>query len=50
MGHMTMPDLDKLVNSDEVQSVLKPAQQKTQKRPFTQHKNPVCGEAERFFV
>ncbi|KAI9021340.1 ribosomal protein L4 domain-containing protein [Hyaloraphidium curvatum] len=40
-GPMTMPDLDRIINSDEVQSVLNPAKEKHTKRPFTQRKNPL---------
>lgn len=39
-GMMAMPDLDRLINSDEVQSVLRPAHEKHTKRPWTQKK--VC--------
>ncbi|KAI8852520.1 ribosomal protein L4 domain-containing protein [Chytridium lagenaria] len=34
------PDLTRLINSDEIQAVVKPAGQAKTKRPFTQHKNP----------
>ncbi|KAJ3338958.1 hypothetical protein HDU93_008857 [Gonapodya sp. JEL0774] len=38
---MTLPDLPRLINSDEVQSVLKPAQASSTKRPHVQRKNPL---------
>ncbi|KAL1914937.1 60S ribosomal protein uL4 [Calcarisporiella thermophila] len=38
---MTNPDVARLINSDEIQSVVRPAGPKTQKRPFTQKKNPL---------
>ncbi|KAI7875330.1 hypothetical protein K492DRAFT_182736 [Lichtheimia hyalospora FSU 10163] len=38
---MTNPDVARLINSDEVQSVVRPAGPKTVKRPFTQKKNPL---------
>lgn len=38
---MTNPDVARLINSDEVQSVVRPAGPKNVKRPFTQKKNPL---------
>ena len=38
---MTNPDLARLINSDEIQSVVRPAGQAVVKRPFTQRKNPL---------
>ncbi|KAI8071744.1 ribosomal protein L4 domain-containing protein [Gongronella butleri] len=35
------PDVTRLINSTEIQSVVRPAGSKTQKRPFTQKKNPL---------
>jgi len=34
-------DITRVINSDEIQSVLRPAGSKVQKRPWTQHKNPL---------
>ena len=36
-----MPDVTRLINSDEIQSVVRPAGPKQTKRPFTQRKNPL---------
>jgi large subunit ribosomal protein L4e len=38
---MTNPDVSRLINSDEIQSVIRPAMTKHTKRPFTQKKNPL---------
>jgi large subunit ribosomal protein L4e len=38
---MTNPDVSRLINSDEIQSVVRPAGEKHTKRPFTQKKNPL---------
>ncbi|KAF8490289.1 ribosomal protein L4 domain-containing protein [Gautieria morchelliformis] len=38
---ITNPDVTRLINSDEIQSVVHPAGSKIQKRPWTQHKNPL---------
>ena len=38
---MSNPDLSRLINSDEIQSVVRPAGQAIVKRPFTQRKNPL---------
>lgn len=38
---MMMPDLPRLINSEEIQSVLRPANERFTKRPFTQRKNPL---------
>ncbi|KAI9253792.1 ribosomal protein L4 domain-containing protein [Phascolomyces articulosus] len=42
---MTNPDVTRLINSDEVQSVVRPAGSKITKRPFTQKKNPLRNTA-----
>jgi len=36
---ITNPDVTRLINSDEIQSVVRPAGRKVQKRPWTQKKN-----------
>jgi large subunit ribosomal protein L4e len=41
---MTNPDVTRLINSDEIQSVVRPAKAKTQKRPWTQKKNPLVNK------
>ncbi|KAI8984536.1 ribosomal protein L4 domain-containing protein [Mycotypha africana] len=38
---MTNPDVARLINSDEIQSVVRPAGNKVHKRPYTQKKNPL---------
>ena len=38
------PDVTRLINSDEIQSVVRPAGPKHQKRPWTQHKNPLVNK------
>ncbi|CEG69696.1 Putative 50S ribosomal protein L4e [Rhizopus microsporus] len=38
---MTNPDVARLINSDEIQFVVRPAGGKHHKRPFTQKKNPL---------
>ena len=38
------PDVTRLINSDEIQSVVRPANAKVQKRPWTQHKNPLVNK------
>jgi large subunit ribosomal protein L4e len=38
------PDITRIINSDEIQSVVRPAGQKTQKRPWTQKKNPLVNK------
>jgi large subunit ribosomal protein L4e len=35
------PDITRLINSAEIQAVVRPANQQTQKRPWTQKKNPL---------
>ena len=35
------PDISRLINSAEIQAVVRPAKPKTQKRPWTQKKNPL---------
>lgn len=37
--------MTRLINSDEIQSVVRPAGQKVQKRPWTQKKNPLVNKA-----
>ncbi|KAA1477146.1 hypothetical protein DENSPDRAFT_808219 [Dentipellis sp. KUC8613] len=39
------PDVTRLINSTEIQSIVKPAGPKIQKRPWTQHKNPLRNKA-----
>ncbi|KAL5639827.1 hypothetical protein ACGC1H_006413 [Rhizoctonia solani] len=38
------PDVTRIINSDEVQSVVRPSQGKKQRRPWTQHKNPLVNK------
>ena len=38
------PDVTRLINSDEIQSIVRPAGQKVQKRPWTQKKNPLVNK------
>ncbi|KAL4256497.1 Large ribosomal subunit protein uL4B [Pleurotus pulmonarius] len=38
------PDVTRIINSDEIQSVVRPAGQKVQKRPWTQKKNPLTNK------
>ncbi|KAF7297791.1 60S ribosomal protein L4-B [Mycena kentingensis (nom. inval.)] len=45
MSKITNPDVTRLINSDEIQSVVRPAGQKVQKRPWTQKKNPLVNKA-----
>lgn len=42
---ITNPDVTRLINSDEIQSVVRPANQKHNKRPWSQHKNPLVNKA-----
>ncbi|KIJ11980.1 hypothetical protein PAXINDRAFT_171484 [Paxillus involutus ATCC 200175] len=39
------PDVTRLINSTEIQSVVRPANAKVQKRPWTQKKNPLVNKA-----
>ncbi|TFK69967.1 hypothetical protein BDN72DRAFT_795974 [Pluteus cervinus] len=39
------PDVTRIINSDEIQSIVRPAGQKIQKRPWTQKKNPLVNKA-----
>jgi large subunit ribosomal protein L4e len=39
------PDVTRLINSSEIQSVVRPANAKLHKRPWTQHKNPLRNKA-----
>lgn len=41
---MANPDVTRLINSDEIQSVVRPAKAKVQKRPWTQKKNPLVNK------
>ncbi|KAG6373325.1 ribosomal protein L4 domain-containing protein [Boletus reticuloceps] len=41
---ITNPDVTRLINSTEIQSVVRPAGPKTQKRPWTQKKNPLINK------
>ena len=41
---ITNPDVTGIINSTEIQSVVRPAGPKTQKRPWTQHKNPLTNK------
>jgi len=38
------PDVTRIINSTEIQSVVRQAGAKTQKRPWTQHKNPLTNK------
>jgi len=38
------PDVTRLINSDEIQSVVRPAKSKLYKRPWTQKKNPLINK------
>jgi len=38
---ITQTDIHRIINSDEIQSVVRPAKAKATKRPYTQHKNPL---------
>ncbi len=42
---MSVPDVARVINSEEVQAVLRPAGEKKQKRPHTQRKNPLKNRA-----
>lgn len=41
---MANPDVTRLINSDEIQSVVRPHKAKIQKRPWTQKKNPLVNK------
>lgn len=41
---VTNSDITRVINSDEVQSVVRPAGPKAQRRPWTQHKNPLVNK------
>jgi len=41
---ITNPDVTRLINSDEIQSMVRPAKSKTHKRPWTQKKNPLINK------
>jgi large subunit ribosomal protein L4e len=41
---ITNPDVTRLINSSEIQSVVRPANAKIHKRPWTQHKNPLVNK------
>jgi len=38
------PDVTRLINSSEIQAVVRPAGPKVQKRPWTQKKNPLVNK------
>jgi large subunit ribosomal protein L4e len=42
---ITNPDVTRIINSDEIQSIVRPANQKFSKRPWTQKKNPLKNKA-----
>lgn len=42
---ITNPDVTSLINSSEIQTVVRPANQKHTKRPWTQKKNPLVNKA-----
>ncbi len=41
---ISTPDVTRIINSDEIQSVVRHANAKIQKRPWTQHKNPLVNK------
>lgn len=41
---MANPDVTRLINSEEIQSVVRPAKAKILKRPWTQKKNPLVNK------
>ncbi|KAH8112678.1 60S ribosomal protein L4/L1/L2 [Phellopilus nigrolimitatus] len=41
---ITNPDVTRLINSSEIQAVVRPAGPKIHKRPWTQHKNPLTNK------
>lgn len=41
---MTNPDVTRLINSEEIQTVVRPAKAKIVKRPWTQKKNPLVNK------
>ncbi|EIW84415.1 hypothetical protein CONPUDRAFT_80763 [Coniophora puteana RWD-64-598 SS2] len=45
---ITNPDVTRLINSTEIQSVVRPAGPKIQKRPWTQKKNPLINKGTLF--
>lgn len=45
---ITNPDVTRIINSDEVQSVVRPSQGKKQRRPWMQHKNPLVNKGALF--
>jgi len=45
---ITNPDVTRLINSTEIQSVVRPAGPKIQKRPWTQKKNPLVNKGTLF--
>lgn len=42
---VTNPDITRIINSDEIQSVVRPAGQPRTKRPWSQRKNPLRNRA-----
>ncbi|KAM0790112.1 60S ribosomal protein L4A [Microbotryomycetes sp. NB124-2] len=45
LSKISNPDISRIINSDEVQSVVREAQSAVHKRPFTQKKNPLRNRA-----
>lgn len=45
VAKITNPDVTRLINSTEIQSVVRPARAKIQKRPWGQKKNPLVNKA-----
>ncbi|KAM6490603.1 Ribosomal protein L4 domain containing protein [Amanita muscaria] len=41
---VTNPDITRIINSSEIQAVVRPAGRKNQKRPYTQKKNPLINK------
>jgi len=48
IAKITNPDVTRIINSDEIQSVVRPAGSPKTKRPFTQKKNPLKNRAVMF--
>ncbi|KAK4050338.1 60S ribosomal protein L4B [Microbotryomycetes sp. JL221] len=45
LSKISNPDISRIINSDEIQSVVREAQSAVHKRPFTQKKNPLRNRA-----
>jgi len=45
---VTNPDITRIINSSEIQAVVRPAGRKNQKRPWTQKKNPLINKGALF--